>query len=70
MAPSLIVNLAFHQLDKNILNEWKRPKVKDREGTLYMITILHRLLIYTSINHSLLQTSNKANALKLFRHPV
>ncbi len=66
MAPSLLVNLAFHQLDKNILNEWKRPEVKGREATLYMITILLRLLIYTSINHYLLQTSNKANALKLF----
>jgi hypothetical protein len=79
MAPSLLVILAFHQLDKNILNEGKRPKVKGREGarelglgqgTLYTITILHRLSIYTSINHSLLQTSNKAIVLKLFRHSV
>ncbi len=32
--------------------------------------ILHQLSIFTSVNHSLFQTSNKALALKLFRHPV
>ncbi len=40
------------------------------ENLLYMIMILQWLSIYTSMNHSLLQISNKVLALQLFRHPV
>ncbi len=40
------------------------------EGEHYTKTILHQLLIYTSMKHSLLQTFETSTCASIFRHPV
>ncbi len=62
------------QYSKDYSTNWLLTKYQCNsfigEMSLYTITVIHRLLIYTSMKHSLLLLKTFSACAPLFRHPV